>query len=137
MKLSSIALVGAAAAAALVGLYVWRKGGIQAAAAGIASGAVGAAGDVASGAVLGVGDAVGIPRTDMTECERAMAEGRTWDASFACPAKTFLDYVWSGAPAPYDETERLARRYPAPAEPQPTYTPGGYDGGGTWGWGAA
>lgn len=43
-----------------------------------------------AGVVLGIGDAVGIPRTDMTECQRALAEGRRWDASFACPAGTFI-----------------------------------------------
>lgn len=47
-------------------------------------------GDAASGVVLGIGDALGVPRTDMTECERAIAEGRTLDASFACPAGTFV-----------------------------------------------
>lgn len=59
-------------------------------AAGAASALVGAVGDAASGAVLGIGDVLGVPRTDMTECERALAEGRTWDASFACPAGTFI-----------------------------------------------
>lgn len=37
-----------------------------------------------------VGDAVGVPRTNETECERALREGRTWDASFACPAGKFI-----------------------------------------------
>jgi hypothetical protein len=51
-------------------------------------------GNVASGVILGIGDAVGIPRTDMTECQRALADGRTWDASFACPASTFIKSLW-------------------------------------------
>lgn len=38
-------------------------------------------------------DFFAIPKTNMTECERAMAEGRTLDASFACPAGTFIDYL--------------------------------------------
>ena len=50
---------------------------------------------VISGAVVGIGERVGIPATSMTECERAKSEGRTWDASFACPAGDFLRYVWS------------------------------------------
>lgn len=50
---------------------------------------------VVSGAVVGAGQIVGIPATNMTECERAKAEGRTWDASFACPAKDFINYLWS------------------------------------------
>jgi hypothetical protein len=44
--------------------------------------------------VLTAGDALGVPRTNMTECEKAKAEGRTWDASFACPAGDFLGYVF-------------------------------------------
>ncbi len=57
-----------------------------------------AAGDFAtgvlSGAVVGIGDGLGVPRTDLTECELAKAEGRTWDASFACPAADFLKWLW-------------------------------------------
>ncbi|RFP36160.1 hypothetical protein [Duganella sp. BJB476] len=52
--------------------------------------------DAATGVVLGAGDALGVPRTDETECEKAMREGRTWDASFACPASTFIDYTIHG-----------------------------------------
>lgn len=44
----------------------------------------------ASDAVLSVGDVLGVPRTNETECQRAIREGRTWDASFACPAGTFI-----------------------------------------------
>lgn len=59
---------------------------------------VGAVEGVTTGVVLGVGDAVGIPRTNETECERALREGGwkgNWDASFACPAGTFLKSVFS------------------------------------------
>ena len=45
---------------------------------------------------IGVGDIIGVPRTDADECDKAMREGRTWDASFACPASTFLNYVTGG-----------------------------------------
>lgn len=50
-------------------------------------------GDAMSGVVIGIGEVIGIPRTDETECEKAMREGRTWDASFACPAGTWLKYL--------------------------------------------
>jgi hypothetical protein len=50
---------------------------------------------VITGAVTAVGERVGVPKTDMTECERAKADGRTWDASFVCPAGDFLGYVWN------------------------------------------
>lgn len=40
-----------------------------------------------------IGAVVGIPKTNPTACQKAMAEGRTWDASFACPASDFLKYL--------------------------------------------
>lgn len=49
---------------------------------------------VVSGVVLGIGDKVGVPRTNKTECHLAMEQGRTLDASFACPAGTFLKYIF-------------------------------------------
>jgi hypothetical protein len=41
-----------------------------------------------------VGEAVGVPRTNESECDRALREGRTWDASFACPAGRFLGSIF-------------------------------------------
>lgn len=58
----------------------WTAGGT---AVDVADGLIG-------GVVNGLGDLVGLERTNMTACERALAEGRTWDASFACPAGTFI-----------------------------------------------
>lgn len=52
--------------------------------------------DTGAGLIIGTGDVLGIPRTDMNECQRALAEGRTLDASFACPAGTFIGSVWDG-----------------------------------------
>lgn len=52
---------GVAVAAALVGLYVWRSGGIKQAGANIGSGAVNVAGGAAAGAVGAIGAAVGLP----------------------------------------------------------------------------
>lgn len=59
-------------------------------ATGLVRGTTGAAAEV----VQGAGEAIGVPRTNMTECEKAKAEGRTWDASFACPAGDFIKYLW-------------------------------------------
>jgi hypothetical protein len=56
----------------------------------VTAGVVGAVGEVGVGAVIGVGDVLGIPRTNETECQKALREGRTWDASFVCPAGDFL-----------------------------------------------
>ncbi len=50
---------------------------------------------VVTGTVTSAAATVGIPKTNQTECEKAKAEGRTWDASFACPAKDFLQYLWN------------------------------------------
>ena len=84
----------AAAGLLVAALYVKARG---AAGVGyeIGSAAVDLTDGVVSGVVYGVGDAVGVPRTNETECERAKREGRTWDASFACPAGDFLGYLWS------------------------------------------
>ncbi len=49
----------------------------------IGAAAVDAVDGVLTGTVTGVGAAVGVPRTNQTECEKAKAEGRTRDASFA------------------------------------------------------
>jgi hypothetical protein len=88
MKLSpafgyKVALAGVVLGA--VALYLLKK---KVGVADVAAGAVGVLGDAAAGVVIGVGDVIGIPRTNETECERAIREGRTWDASFACPAGT-------------------------------------------------
>jgi hypothetical protein len=93
LKLSNPYVIAGAAGLAFV-LWVSMKGPKSAGQA-LGGGAVDLADGVISGAVIGVGEAVGIPPTNMTECERAKAEGRTWDASFACPAGDFLKYVFN------------------------------------------
>lgn len=55
-----------------------------------------AAGDaVIAKPAIAIGDVMGVPRTNETECQRAMREGRTWDSSFACDAGTFIKYLWN------------------------------------------
>jgi len=51
--------------------------------------------DAAAGGVIALGEGLSIPRTNPSACERALAEGRTWDASFACPAGTFIKSFFS------------------------------------------
>lgn len=53
------------------------------------------AGNAAAGVAIGVGDWFNLPHTNETECEKAIREGRTWDASFACPAGTWLNSLWN------------------------------------------
>ncbi len=90
LHLIALAAVGGAL------LYVLRTG---ANAGQVGADLAGAGVDLVAGAFVGgveaVGEQVGIPRTNMTECERAIAEGRTWDASFACPAGTFIKSIFN------------------------------------------
>lgn len=85
-------LIGGAILALLVVVAVTRRGsdGGGSMFEKFGRGVAGAAEDVAVGVVKGAGAAVGIPDTDPDSCARALAEGRLWDASFACPALTFL-----------------------------------------------
>lgn len=65
-------------------------------ATGIVAGTVSTGIDVAAGVPLGVGDAIGIPRTDKTQCQKDLDAGHWWDASFSCPAGTYIGGVWGG-----------------------------------------
>lgn len=102
----------AAVAAAAFGVYYVARHGVK----GAAAAATGVVTDAAAGVVIGAGKAVGIPETDETECAKAMREGRTWDASFACPAGTFVKYV-AGLSGIDREIERQANAAAATLPP--------------------
>jgi len=51
--------------------------------------------DTGAGLIIGTGDVLGIPRTNETACQAAIREGRTWDASFACPAGTWIESLFN------------------------------------------
>jgi hypothetical protein len=85
-------LAGGAVLAALA--YVSTKGA-KGAGEQLGGAAVDLVNGIVSGSVVSAGALVGIPATNETECEKAKREGRTWDASFACPAKDFISYVWN------------------------------------------
>lgn len=85
-------IAGGAVAAAL--LWAASKGAKDTGAA-IGAAGVDLVNGVVSGAVVGIGQGVGIPATSQTKCEKAKAEGRTWDASFDCSATDFLKYVFN------------------------------------------
>jgi hypothetical protein len=74
--------------------YIWRQG-----AGAIVRGTVNLASDAVGGAVVGIGDVIGIPETNMTECQQLLAAGKYWDASFKCPAGVLLKGVFGDAPA--------------------------------------
>lgn len=102
-------------AGAAVGLFLLYKlvtTGVRGTAAAVTSGVI----DAGAGVVIGAGEAIGIPQTNANRCAEAMYEGRTWDASFDCPAGTFLRYVFGATPPPPSPglnglpSRRLARR---------------------------
>ncbi len=86
--------LAAAGVAVVAWLWVSSKGTKEAGQA-VAGAAVNLVDGVVSGTVIGAGELIGVPATNLTACERAKLEGRTWDASFDCPAKDFLSYLWN------------------------------------------
>lgn len=79
----------------LFGPHITRAIGKQIAlsAGGAASGIVEGAGEAVTEVVMETGEVVGVPRTNKTQCQQDIDAGRTWDASFSCPAGTFLSYI--------------------------------------------
>lgn len=116
LEIPSSLLVGVGlglAAIAAVAVLVKQAGG-----AGEAGAIAGkAAGDAAAGVVVGLGESIGIPRTNQSACDLALAEGRTWDASFACPALRFLREGIFGSSEPNRSSS---------VSPQPMYGAGVY-----------
>lgn len=89
--------VTAAVGLAVVGGIVWFSFvGVRGLARTASKAAVDAGAGVVEGSVVGIGEAVGIPATDESECDRALREGRLWDASFACSAGRFIGGVFGG-----------------------------------------
>lgn len=72
-------------------------------ASGLASGAVEAVNGAFVGGVKSIGEVFGIPDTNASRCEQDIAAGRTWDASFSCPAGRFVGSVWNSTTIRADE----------------------------------
>lgn len=68
----------------------------------------------ATGLVIGVGKSVGIPETDAALCESHLAAGDYWQASFYCPAGTFLKASWGAIinPRTGEEIGRISDEIP-------------------------
>lgn len=143
MKAAPLYILGGVAVLGAVGLYVWRKGGVAAAASSVGAGAVNAAGGAVSGAVGAVGASVGLPTPQETTTDASVArwlidnvghfEASKWagapayvKALFMEPgtgtpppagspaAQQFAPQVRSSsAPDTGDETARLLARYPS------------------------
>ncbi|MDN3921503.1 hypothetical protein [Roseateles violae] len=132
-----LALAGLAGVAA----FVWHKGGIAKAAEAVGAGVVNAAGGLVTGGVSAVSESVGLPTPAQTTTDAEVARWiidnvGTFEASKWAGAPAFLTALTmasgSGKPpaadspagrallglvapqASYDETARLAARYPAP-----------------------
>lgn len=83
VQLTPVTLIAGAVLIALA--YFWLRG-----VKGVASDVSQFVVSTAEGVVIGVGKTVGIPETDAAQCERLIATGEWWNASFYCPAGTFL-----------------------------------------------
>ncbi len=95
MKMATDTKLIALVALAGVGAIWWltRTGSAQ----NLASGAVAAVGNAGVGVVKGLGTLVGIPDTSQTQCDRDIAAGHYWDASFSCPAGRFIGAGYDAA----------------------------------------
>ncbi len=93
MHKDEIALIATLAGIGIV-LAVYIGKNAKSAGQAVGGAAVDLVDGVLTGTINGIGETVGVPVTNLTECERAKIEGRTWDASFACPAGDFLKYVF-------------------------------------------
>lgn len=79
--------------AAVVALYILKKGSVQAAVEGVAAAAVSGAGGVVvggvKGLVLGAGDVIGVPRTSVDRCKNAIMRADNSGAFSYCSAGVF------------------------------------------------
>lgn len=90
-KLIAAGLLAGAGVLWYLSRRVSSAGGIYGMAESAASGAIRAVEGVAVGTVKGIGSMVGIPDTNRSACDADVAAGRWWDASFSCPAGTFIN----------------------------------------------
>lgn len=82
----------------MAAIWLKKKPG-ESLAGALGGAAVGAVVDTGVGVVHGIGDVVGIPRTEQSQCDADIAAGRTWDASFSCPAGRWLSEALFSGPA--------------------------------------
>lgn len=161
MNMPMVVAAAGAVGVVVVGLYVWKMGGI----ANAAKGAAGAAVDVAEGAAVGtvgaIGERFGLPTPDQTTTDPAVArwiidnygqmEASKWSSAWAYARSQFMS-EGSGVSPPAgsdlaryfaaqprktteytDESERLLRNHPMPAGTAEQIGQGSWPG---YGWGA-
>jgi len=150
LKLSGTGVLAIAglAAAGLVGLQIYRRG-LAGAASDAGSAVVNIVGGVTTGAVGTIGSAVGLPTPTQTATDAEVArwlidnfgqfEASKWSGAPAYLRAQFMDAGSGRPPAPdsavgreflprlapqasYDETDRLARRYPGTNAPESIFS---------------
>lgn len=96
---NNVLILGGVGLATLAAVYLYGKtktnsgGFFQTVGTGAGSAVVDLADGVISGGAIAIGDKLGVPRTNKTECELALERGGLagkWEASFKCPAGTFI-----------------------------------------------
>lgn len=93
INITSMQIAVATLGLLVVGYIIAKKKPNQSVAGAAGSAVANAVGDFATGGVIGIGQVFGIPATEQTQCEKDLAGGRLWDASFSCPAGKFIGGV--------------------------------------------
>lgn len=123
MKIPPIVLIGAGLG--VLGVVLYRaSGGAAGIARSVVSESIQVGSELASEGVLSIGDAIGLPRTDPDECGRLVAARAWWEASFKCPAGTYLSALRQAAAAPgATSTSRPALNVVSDYQGNDWYTP--------------
>lgn len=93
VKLHDALMIGGVIGLAAFLLW-WNAKGTAGVTRSLVGGGIGMVDGVFTGTVKGIGDAVGVPDTNLTQCQKDLAAGDKWAASFSCPAGTFLKHVF-------------------------------------------
>lgn len=129
--MSKTALIIAGVAVAGVALYVMSKrkpGETMGGTAGRVL--VDTASDAGVGVVKAIGAQVGIPDTNLSQCEKDLAAGDYWAASFSCPAGKFVSGVYGSTTinhAAIGDARQIDRIMERQAANQPVVQPHGAD----------
>lgn len=119
----NVAVIAGLVGVAVVGLYVWKKGGLVNAAAAAGGAVVDAAGAAASGAVGAIGATVGLPTPAETTTDPAVARwiidhpnGGQLEASkwAGAPAYFRAQFMATGSGTPPPEGSGLLALFPRP-----------------------
>lgn len=94
--LTGIAYIAGGLGVIFLGVYAYSKLK-NVTPAGVGKAVAQTADAIISAPVKVIGGALGIPETSQTQCQKDMAAGDNWAASFSCPAADFLAWQGRGA----------------------------------------